>query len=405
MITYTKIRKVFHGKQNVLLSLSLVLSIGFALIDTVWAVFLYDILKSESLVGIVQGCATIVSLLLLIFIVPIIEKFDTTKILIGSFIGVIVSTLLFGLYTSIYVLIAAYLLGIISGVFRIDSFWIFVRDTTTLKNIAKTEGVVMTAMYIGWVIGPLIAGYFAFKYGNQSVFLLSALFLTLALLVLIFSGIKSKPRIIKKLDIDAIKNLKDFFQKRELTLHYFVSGGTSLWWGLVFIFVPLFILEQGMTIKEISWFLIAAMIPPIFLNYLFGKMADKYGYNKIFVAGYIFLTATLITAFLISNPISVLIVLAIGSVGIAMIEPTSEAAFFHIVPKKNEEKYYSIYSTTNDLFFILASFGIAAILFFTNFNYMLLILAGVQIMLAVAAWKLSPIFTKKGKNKLKYHGK
>src|SRR3989344_546966 len=142
-----------------------------------------------------------------------------------------------------------------------------------------------------------------------------------------------------------------------------------------FVYVPLYIIQQGMGLQWVAYFLFAAILPVLSLEYYFNTLAEKIHYKRLFGTGNILLASLLLLSFFVQNVYFLLFLIVCGSIGIAMLEASSEAYFFLTAPKKRIEKYYSIYNTTLDVFGIAGKLFVAGIIAVLSFTYSFLLLA------------------------------
>lgn len=321
-------------------------SIGFALISTIWAVYLNSIFNNASTVGFVTGLFVLVGAASYVFFSPFVERNPKSKIYISSLALLLISYILFAILEHVF---AVVLLGIITSVLttlRVTSYGIMVRDKSKQKELSKNEGLVYTLINIAWLLGPIIAGYVAANLGERKVFFLAACFLFIALLS--FRGMKiNDNRTKKKKDKNAVKIFISYFKKKERVLAYFIGGGLDYWWSLIYIYVPLYIINIAQKSDvTIGYFLAAVVIPLILIEYAAGKTAAKKGYKRLFFVGFFILGIAGVIAFLLSNIYLLLGVLVLASFGAGLLEPTTESYFFETITKEERDKYYGTYNTT-----------------------------------------------------------
>ena len=183
-----------------------------------------------------------------------------------------------------------------------------------------------------------------------------------------------KPRV-KKISYNFVKDVKDYFKNADLVKDYIISGSSSIWWALTFIFIPMYIIENGLGVQWVAYFLFAIVAPLVMFEYYFSKKTNTWGFKKLFVMGNLIPLIVLIGCFFVSNIYWLLGLMVLGTVGIAMVEATSEAYFFFVAPKKQPEKYYSIYNTTLDVFSFIGKIVIAGLLIFFTLKISFLFLA------------------------------
>src|SRR3989344_4995658 len=183
----------------------------------------------------------------------------------------------------------------------------------------------------------------SFVHSESFVGLISSL-----LAVISFLSYLKNNNIKKKSDVNLIKNFLEFFKDKNRVMAYFISGGLSLWWGsLIYLFMPLYIIRSNLDNLWVGYFLFAIVIPLILLEYKFSKLAVKTGFKKMFMLGFFIAFLASLICFFLSNIYLILLILALASIGLAMIEPNSESFFFESLATKEEElKYYSPYNTS-----------------------------------------------------------
>lgn len=298
--------------------------------------------------------------------------------------------ILFAINSEFYIfIILAFILTLIYTL-RVTSFGIIIRDKSSEKQITRNEGLMYTFMNSAWVIGPLIAGYIAEKYGINTIFILAAIFIFLSLALFRVSDIKDANVKIKT-DNNLMKNFKDFFSNKERTLAYFLSGGGNLWWILVYIFMPLYIIRSSLDDLWVGYFMFAAAIPLILSEYKFSKLASKYGFKKMFKIGFAIPLIIAIICFFVSNIYVLMGLVVLASFGIAMIEPTTEAYFFKMIKKKDESRFFGPFNTSIDVNQFAGKIIASTVLIFLPFRYVFLVFAFFMFILFLLSVKIRDI--------------
>jgi len=376
--------------------ITFIMGISFSLIDTIWAVYLYDFLKSDSAVGFLSTLLTIISFISFFLIVPLIEKTNKSKIFSITLLLFGISYILFAINTKFYiVVILAFILTILHTL-RITSFGIIVKDKSNKKNLSRNEGVTYTFMNTAWLIGPLIAGLISEKYGIPIIFLISAIFIFLCFFLFKISKINDS-NIDKKANFNAIKNFKEFFKNKERTLAYFLGGGVNFWWSLIYLFIPLFIINNGLNVKWVGYFLFAIPIPLILFQYPFAKLAGKIGFKKIFKIGFFIPAILAMSCFFITNVYLILFILILAGTGLAMLEANTEAYFFDVLRKKEELKFYALYNTTIDVNHFIGRLIASIILLILPFKYLFLFFGFSMLFFSLLSSRIKNIIEKNKK--------
>ena len=270
------------------------------------------------------------------------------------------------------------------------------KDKSERKELTRNEGIIFTFLNIGWVIGPLIAGYAAIKFGLNSVFIIAAFFILIAFLIFKYVKISDK-HIKRKIDINLMKNFIEFFKNKKRTIAYIVDGGSSAWWVLVYIYIPLFMIENGLNEKFIGYFLFALALPLIATEYKFSRLAGKYGFKKMFVLGFTTVLIFTLICFFVTNIYIILILLVIASFGMAMLEPTTEAHFLDILKKEEASRFFPPYNTTRDISQSLAKILSALILLILPFRFIFLFFSIIMLIMLYITNEMEDIVEEKVK--------
>jgi len=379
MVIHFRLRHKRHiTKVKELGIVVLIMSIAAALIDTIWALYINSFVGKAALVGLISAFFTGTAIFLYFYFIPFMERHEPNKIYIFSLVIYAVTYILFAINRNFYFLIILGFILTVGAVLRKESMGVMIRNESKLKEIGKNESLVYTLSNVGWLIGPLIAGFLADKYGINIVFALAAVFVLMTIIIFRLAGIHEKVQDCK-IDGDVWKNFKDFFGNRELVKNYLIAMGVDIWWVPIYIFVPLYIVEQGLGYSWIGIFLFAVVIPLVLLEYSVGKKADQHGFKLFFIAGYSILAVLSFIVFFIRDIYWLMGLLVIASIGAALLEPTTEAYFFKLVPKTKEYKYYGPFCTAVNTGGVISKLLLAGILFILPFRYIFL---GTSLMMA-----------------------
>ena len=172
--------------------ISLIASLSYSLIDTIWAIYINSYVQSVVFVGLLSAILTLISFISYFLFIPIIEKKDKSRIYSFSLLIFALSYILFALNTKFYFFIIISFILVVFQTLRITSFGIIVRDKSYERYLSRNEGLMYAFTNVAWVIGPLISGFISEKYGIRIVFVLAAIFVLIAFFLFKISNIKTK---------------------------------------------------------------------------------------------------------------------------------------------------------------------------------------------------------------------
>ncbi len=372
------LRRHYHTRifRNSVVRLAFVIftvSLASSLIDTIWSVYVNGFFHSESLVGFFSGFLSVLSFLSFFFIVPLVARSNKSALYSLALITSAFLYVIFAVNKNLFVFIALSIAISVIISIKITTAGIMVKDKSDKKSLSKNEGVVYSFNNVAWVLGPLLGSLILVQFGYSAIFFAAALLIFLGFILFKISGINDSNKV-NNVSNNVFKNFFDFFRDKERVISYIVSLGVTIWWSLIYLYIPLFIIESGLKEKDIGIFLFFTAVPLILFEYVFSKMAGKYGFKKFFLFGYIMVSLIALTAFFMTNVYWILGILVLGSVGMAMLEPTTEAYFFKILKsKKDENRFYGPYNTAIETGLILGKFAPAVLLLFFPFKSIFLL--------------------------------
>ncbi|MEM3113135.1 MAG: MFS transporter [Candidatus Pacearchaeota archaeon] len=344
---------------------------------TIWAVYLNSFINDTAKVGLISAFLTLVAVASYFIFIPFIEKSSKTKIYSFSLIIFGISYLLFAFIKSFALFMAVAIIINLTYALRITSFGLIIKDKSGKKRLPRNEGIIYTFANIAFIIGPLIAGYISSKSGNPMIFIITSILIFLTLIIFNFSNIKDDHEL-KKTHKNLFLNAFKFLKNKDRSIAYIIGSGPSFWWALIYLFIPLYIINNGLDKLWIGYFLFAVPIPLIFLEYKISNKVNKTGFRKLFTFGFLIASISALICFFLGNIYIILGVLILASIGLAMLEPTTEAYFFFVSNKKDEQRFYGPYNTRIELGGLAGKFIPGIILLFLPFKYIFIVFSAIM---------------------------
>ncbi|HTY43622.1 MAG TPA: MFS transporter [Patescibacteria group bacterium] len=376
-----------------------IVALASSLIDTVWAVYMNSFLDNISLVGFLSAGLTVLALISYFIFIPYIEKNKKTRAYILSLIMMAATFILFAINADFYIFIILAVAYTVLTCLRITSFGIIVKDRCSEKQLPRNEGLMYTILNVAWVIGPLIAGYVSDEFGISKIFILAAILFLMSALVFKFSKIKDS-HIKKRTDRNMIKNFLEFFEDRGRVQAYIMGASVGLWWILIYLFVPIYILENHMDTLWVGYFLFAVAVPLIIFEFPFSKFSSKIGFKRVFRIGFLILTLISLACFFITNVYVILGMLVLASMGMALLEPTTESYFFEVTEDSEESRYYGPYNTTLETSHLLGKLSVSILLIFAAFKYAFLLYAFFMLLFWIITFKIKDVLPQRRKKRV-----
>jgi len=257
---------------------------------------------------------------------------------------------------------------------------LFIRDIASKRNLGKIEGFYFTLMNIAYLIGPLFGGLIAKAYHFSMTFVLAAIISTITLIILLVGKPKEKTYIEEKHE-KIITDIKDYFANKNMAIVFLVSVGLAMWWAILYTYVPLFVTERGFDEAVVGYALALFVVPLLVLEIPAGMLADRFGYRRFLLFGFVLMSVVLFVTAFVSNIYIFIALITFACIGSAFVEPLREAYFFRIAPRKDETRFYTIYRVAMDIGYFVAPLLFSSVLLVTNNSYKMLYFVGALLLL------------------------
>jgi len=223
------------------------------------------------------------------------DKFDRKKLLLFFYIGFIAGTLLCGLSTTYFMLLAARIItGIFGGVIGSISLAI-VADLFPLQQRGRAMGFIQMGFGASQVLGIPISLYIANHFNWQSPFLM---IVGLATIIWLTVGLKLQP-VIKHLELKTEKKAiihlwhtitqGKYWNGFIMTALLSLGGFMMMPWGSAFA-----VNNLGVSYEQLPLLFMASGLAALVIMPLVGKLSDKIDKAKIFTAAAIWMTVIVV---------------------------------------------------------------------------------------------------------------
>lgn len=379
--TYQKYKRL--SSSNELILIAFINTVAMSIVYSQFSVYLYEVfMLSKSEIGLLTIFFSVVTLLSSFILGKYLEIFGEKKMFIFSILLLIITFIGFKLSSSLSLVIVLGTLLYLITYIKETAFNILFKDEEPDEvSYEKDEGIVMTLINLGWFVGPLIAGFLLYKIKISDLFLVAVLILFLAILLFLiikFPKIKKEEQNVNEENNNTpTKNLKSYFKNSQLK-HLFILGNSNkFWWAFVYVFFPIIILENGFSASLVGIFLAIVILPLVIVEFPISKYVTKLGFRNVFVTSHIIMILALFGALIFDNIYVEIAFLIFGSFGPALLQPTKDIFFFKNTTKTQEEKYYSIYYSSNNLGGLVGKGALTILFLFTSIDsyaYILIIL-------------------------------
>lgn len=256
--------------------------------------------------------------------------------------------------------------GAIGRAFVAPSFRAFVAEQSTESNRGKIYGVADTIYAVVGVLGPPLGGFLSDRYGYTVMFIVAAVFFTLATILRIAMAIHydNLPSIESSSDIDKVleekrrPSLKGLKSSIGAMVALLVSGGLATWilitdgiidinFNLIYQLYPIFMsTEVGINNTQIGILISISAFVAMALKIFGGWMSDRNGERFSIVLGMGGFALSLILFAFSSNFSTLVISYAMFGFGRAFLGPAYSSLISKAVPENLRGLAFGIFSTS-----------------------------------------------------------
>jgi len=228
---------------------------------------------------------------------------------------------------------------------------LLVRDLATAANIAIREGRRYLFINLGWLVGPLLAGYVARFISVEAVFLAISGLFAVALAYLWRLHLDGHPALTTEGEVEhgheAIEGVVEFLQRPRLRRVFVLAVGLELWWVVSSIYVPLAVINLGFGADIVGWVVTGGVVPLVLLEVWVGRQAQRRGTRPYLIVGFLILGLGAASFPLLGfNTSLLLFMFAAVNVGAALIEPLTDAYFFEVATLEEASRFFGIYNAS-----------------------------------------------------------
>lgn len=257
---------------------------------------------------------------------------------------------------------------------------VFVESFCCNGSSGKIHTTYFTAVNLGWIVSPFIAGLLIAAGGFEITYAASLF----CLMVFAFFFMFQKDNLADKTkysDLGTIKTIKNIFKISKLRSIFFLAFLLSVFYSLAVVFLPVYLNQTiGFDWDSLGKMFSLMLIPFIIFQIPAGIIADRYiGEKEIMILGFIILSLSLIFFYSVTSTSFWLWagILFFSRIGAALVEAMRESYFFKTVDAKDVD-YINLFRATGPLGYIFGSFLGALVLWCYSLNT--LFLAGAFLM-------------------------
>lgn len=288
------------------------------------------------------------------------------------------SLLLLAIGTNQLIIIPAFVLYWISASFIIATLDIFVEDFSKNSAIGRFRGFYLSIINVAWVLAQMLSGSIIAKSSFQGIYLISAMFMLLVVLIFVFFFHNFIDPKYKRVSI--AKTIRLFIRNRNISKIYFIDLIIKFFYAWMVIYTPIYLNEYlGFSWGQIGFIFTIMLVPFVVLSFPLGKLSDKIGEKKIMITGFLIMSLSTLAIPLITQSkvwLWVLILLC-TRIGAAAAEAMAESYFFKVISEEDADEI-SFFRNISPVAYIIAPLLAIPVLFFIpSFKYLFFVLGAI----------------------------
>jgi MFS family permease len=314
------------------------------------------------------------------------------NIILKTFVVLAISILPVGHFGSVLLI-----LYIVSTVLMWVDLDVLLESCSKDVKTGKIRGAYLTVMNAGYLISPFFAGLVISRWGINSVFLIAAVILAIVTLIAFFR-LKRIPNCDVE-DLSFFSLLRKVIQRKNVMRIYYISFLLELFYALMIVYMPLYLLELGFSWSEIGEMFTVMLIPFVLLQYPAGILADKKYEEKDMIV-FALLAMAVSTAgifFLSSKDFAVwAAVLFVTRIGASLIEILRDSYFYKRIDHTDVD-IVDFFRSVRPMAYILGLLIATPIVYTLHIRYIfpfvgIMLLSGIPFALRLASSRIPPVY-------------
>ena len=375
-------------------NLGLFYGFGGSVISAIYSLVLMDIFQNSSIVGLYNSLSYGFVMLLALSTGEFFRRFTKTRIFYVSILTVcaIAFMMAFSIKPITFIILdqLSWLPWLLIGY----SIPLFLSDFSKKAGMDRLNGRYYTWLNIGSAVAPIVAMFFAERFGNRSAyFVVSAVmmigFLYFGTYHLVSQDKPVKKLIPKKTMHSIVNNVHLYFRNPNLRKAYLINCGYYALSIISSIYLPIIIVgENGFSKEILGYVLAASTVPYIIMATIMPIIARKIGKKACISTGFLVFAALAIIALFVRG-YALLGIFVIWNFAIAMVEPLRDLLFFESVSKSDASRFIGIFNTGDNVPKFIFPMICAAVIAMTGMTSLVWVVAAAVAVLS-ALVMLSP---------------
>jgi len=363
--------------------ISFLLGFQLSLVLYVLSNFLQEITGIKN-IGVFFLLAYAFSFYILVNLHHLIKRHGKSNMLLLFMALKIVALFLMGIYAESMIAVVFAIWSLIGDILVWVNLDIVIEGLSRDKVTGRIRGANLTAMDVGFLFGPFLAAWTVENIGFGPVFLLAAMITSIALFIY-YRDFRKKEKASFTRDFKVGEVLHKMLGRKDLIRAYYASLMLELFYCMMTIYTPLYLLSIGLSWIEIGKIITVMLIPFVFIQFPLGIVADKKtGEKEWLIVGILIISFSTAVVSFISTPSVVLwmSILFITRIGASIIQIMRDSYFYKKIGPQDVD-FIDFFRTTKSVAYVFGTLFFSLFLIVLPLK-MIFLMLGVLIFTALA---------------------
>jgi len=260
---------------------------------------------------------------------------------------------------------------------------LYVMGQFSRRDISRFEPTRLFASAAGWTLGPWLGVYLSISVSPWLPFVATA---GIGFLVIVYARLlrlPDGPPATRRRQVNPLRYGRRFFAQPRLRLVWILTVGRTGWWGMFFIYGPIFLVQNGVP-ESTSGLVVSAGTAFLFIIPAWGWVTRKFGLRRLMVGAYGATgVLTPLVALLAGLPEAAVIMLVLAAFAAIAIDAAGNILFLRAVHPHERTEMTAVFGTSRDVSHLAPPGLFAILLWFLPLSSVFVISGGWMIVLAL----------------------
>lgn len=368
--------KLNRGKIKLISFISFLVGFSQSLIIYIMSSY-FKLISGTENVGLFYLVSYAIVLLILLNLHKVVRKLGKSRVFLFAILIKIVAVFFLIYFPPSYLsMIFAAIYLIFAGV-EWTALDVILESFSIDKFTGRIRGLHLTIINAGFLFGPLLSMEILGKFNFYGIFFI-LFFLNIIIFITAILGLRNVDHHFQQ-EYGIRDVVKKIIKRKEVVSIYYIAFVLELFYALMIIYVPLYLIDLGFSWDNIGWAFTVMLVPFVILQYPVGFMVDKRWSEKklLIISLLVMLVSTLVVFFTSSKSVAIwAIILFATRIGAALIEILRDSYFYKEIDARDVD-FINFFRTAMPMGYIVATVLSFVVLIFFPIKFAFIIVAAI----------------------------